>query len=236
MTDERNKPLDPARELMMAALYGELSTGETKRFEALLERDEDLRAEWDELRGTRRFISVAGFEEDEADFSFTLPVELPSGRPDERPAATAVRGAWRRWGAVATGFAAAAAIFIALLWSGLRVDQTPGGWLIGFGGVPELQADASHEPELTREDFASFARELVTATDHRLTRMEERQAGEQAVLARGFLEALDIQQQELSLHQQRYYEDLRARVELVAYGLAASQRPRRTLQQMGEER
>ena len=224
MSNEKDKALDPMREKMVAALYGELSTAEMRQFEEILADNEALRAEWDELRGTRRFISVAGDGEDETEFSFTLPVELPEQQAGHRSGG-AVRSPWRRWGAVAAGFAAAAAIFGALLFSGLRVDRTPGGLFIGFSG-----ATAS----LTREDFSSFARELVTATDQRLTRMEERRTGEQAVLARGFLEALDVQQQGLALHQQRNYEDLRARVELVAFGLAATQRPRRSLQPVEE--
>jgi hypothetical protein len=205
-----------------------------KRFEALLEQDEDLSAEWEELRGTRRFIGVAGFMEDEADFSFTLPVELPQDDERRTDRRTVVRGPWRRWLPAAVGFSLAAAVFAVLLFSGLRVDRTPDGWLVGFSGAPEIQAGlgsdgAGADAALTREDFAAFARELVQATDQRLTMIEERRSGEQAVLVRGFLEALDLQQQELSLHQQRNYEDLRARVDVVAYGLAASQRSRQVL-------
>ncbi len=71
MTDER--PLDPLREKMISALYGELSTEETRRFEEALKNDTDLRAEWDELRGTRNFLSVAGNEEETAEFRFRIP-------------------------------------------------------------------------------------------------------------------------------------------------------------------
>lgn len=227
MTEER--PLDPLRERMIAALYGELGTEEMKRFEESLENDEDLRAEWDELRGTRRFLSVVGAEEDEAEFSFTLPVDLPR-REDSKDRGRVVRGPWRRWGGAVMGFSAAAAIFAMLLFSGLRVDRTAHGWFIGFSGAPESQAaltavDGS-AAMMTRTDFATFAQDLVQATDQRLTRMEDRRSGEQAVLVRGFLDALSMQQQELSLHQQRNYEDLRDRVELVAYGLAAAQQTR----------
>jgi len=239
MTED--KPLDPMREQMIAALYGELGTAEMKRFEEALAADDELRSEWEELRGTRNFIGVAGTEGDEAEFSFTLPVELP--RTDDREASrgTVVRGPWRRLWTAAAGFSAAAAIFAVLLFSGLRIDRTPSGWLVGFSGAPENQAGfgsadiGGADAVLTREDFAAFARELVQATDQRLTRMEERRSGEQAMLVRGFLEALDLQQQELSLHQQRNYEDLRARVELVAYGLAASHRSRQVLNPVEEE-
>jgi len=219
MTDERQ--LDPLREMMISALYGELGTGEMKRFEESLENNEDLRAEWDELRGTRRFLSVVGGEDDEVEFSFTLPVDR-----DDKDRGQVVRGPWRRWFTAAAGFSAAAAVFALLLFSGLRVDKTAHGWLIGFSGAPEnragLAAVDGSEAVMTHADFAEFAHDLVQATDQRLTRMEDRRSGEQAVLVRGFLDALSMQQQELSLHQQQNYEDLRARVELVAFGLAAS--------------
>lgn len=239
MTED--KALDTLREKMVAALYGELGTEEMKRFEEALAADEALRAEWEELRGTRNFIGVAGVGEEEAEFSFTLPVDLPPV-DDGKGRGALVRGPWRRWWTAAAGFSAAAAIFAVLLFSGLRVDRTPGGWLVGFSGAPEYRAGLGHADEdgadaaLTREDFAAFARELVQATDQRLTRLEERRSGEQAVLVRGVLEALDRQQQDLYLNQQRNYEDLRARVELVAYGLAASQRPRQVLNPVEEER
>ena len=225
MTEER--ALDPLRERMISALYGELGTEEMKKFEQSMESDEDLRAEWDELRGTRNFLSVVGGEDDEAEFSFTLPLDLP--RPEDSDRGRVVRGPWRRWGAALAGFSAAAAVFALLLFSGLQVDRTAHGWFIGFSRAPENRANLTEvngsEIMRTRNDFTAFARELVVATDQRLTRMEERRSGEQAVLVRGFLEALSLQQQELALHQQKNYEDLRARVELVAYGLAASEQP-----------
>jgi hypothetical protein len=239
MTDER--PLDPLREMMISALYGELSTGEMKRFEDALKNDTDLRAEWDELRGTRNFLSVAGNEEETAEFRFTLPVDVSRGDQNVEEVGRVVRGPWRRWFTAAAGFSAAAAIFTILLFSGLRVDRTAHGWFIGFSGAPEnraaIQASGAggNKALLSQADFTLFARELVEATDQRLNRMEERRSGEQAVLVRGFLEALDTQQQEFSLHQQRNYEDLRARVELVAYGLASSQqRPRQILNPVEE--
>ena len=234
MTEDR--PLDPLRERMISALYGELTTEEMKRFEESLEENEELRTEWDELRGTRNFLSVAGSEEDDVEFSFTLPVDLSPG--EEQESGRLLPGPWRRWFSMAAGFSAAAAIFAVLLLSGLRVDRTAHGWFVGFSGAPEQQAGlqpAGNDVVMTRDDFALFARELVQATDQRLTVMEERRSGEQAVLVRGFLEALNMQQQEISLHQQKNYEDLRARVELVAYGLAsAQQRPRQTLNPVEE--
>ena len=55
MNDES---LDPKRQTMIAALYGELSTEEQARFEVLLSEDAALRAEWEELRETRALLET----------------------------------------------------------------------------------------------------------------------------------------------------------------------------------
>jgi hypothetical protein len=55
---------------MMAALYGELSESEERAFHRLLEKDAALRAEWEELSGSRRLL--AGWSVEERVPSFVL--------------------------------------------------------------------------------------------------------------------------------------------------------------------
>lgn len=126
-------PLDPKREQMIAALYGELSPEEMQEFQALLKEDADLEREWDELQGTRAFLQKAGAEmeaqsaEQAEVFSFLMPGQPDSAARIPRPAR------WRRLlFSPATGFAAAALTLAVLLFTGLRIDRVEGGMTIRF--------------------------------------------------------------------------------------------------------
>lgn len=53
MSNERTEGMSEHRDLLMRALDGELDTAERAMFEALLERDDELRAEWRRLSRVR---------------------------------------------------------------------------------------------------------------------------------------------------------------------------------------
>jgi len=206
MTD---RPLDSWRDTMIAALYGELPEDEMRQFEETLDRDDDLRREWDELRGARASLQQLTHEESEPEFTFRLPPAQPLVGPDSNVVP------FRRWPmASAAGFAAAASIFLVLLVVGLRVDRTPGCVLVRFGspaadtGVTVEAAGVMGGQEYpTRAEFAALADALIGTTSVRLDELERRQSNTQAEVARALYDALAVQQQ-------RQYDDLRSQIQL----------------------
>lgn len=238
--------LDEWRELLVAALYDELEATDRRRLDERLETDPELAAEWRELGEARQLLAAAGCREGSmSPEAFQLP-PLParcqaSGSEDLPCAGRQALGsediygkssdpeAWhlRWWLPAAGGFAAAAALFVGFLVAGLRVDHTPQGWLVGFAPALEQQvaaaidtAETRQEPTtaaalppdlLTREEFASFAEIMLRVTDTRLTTLEQRQQDVQAELANALYTAL-------ATSQQRQYDDLRLRLQLVAAG------------------
>lgn len=222
----KQKPLDSRREQMVAALYGELSPDQMQALEAACADDETLQRDWDELRGARAFLRRAGREEAEPDYTFVFP-------PGETATASRLGGIlvrpWRWLVPAAAGFAAAAAVFVALLVAGLRVDRTPQGILVGFDQPPATQPPtdplltypAATQGLATRAELANLAQMLVATTQITTTRLGElelRQAGEQAVLVRELYEAL-------SRRQERHYDDLRTEIGLAPYRAAALLEP-----------
>jgi len=209
MTD---RPIDAWRDTMVAALYGELSDDEMRDFERLLEQHDELRHDWQELLEARAGLQRLEREDEAPSFSFQSPrVDAP-----EEPR-TEVVPLWRWAVASAAGFAAAASIFLVLLAAGLRVDRTPGGVLVRFGGsagdgVVATQAvggtaeRVGHEP-ITRTEFAAFADALIGATAARLDELERRQVSSQAEVARALYDALAVQQQ-------RQYDNLTSQIQL----------------------
>jgi len=107
----RGESIDPRIDKMMAALYGELSEAEERAFLRLLEKDDALRAEWDELRESRELL--AGWKVEESVPCFILmegeraPRRTPSAGWLER-----LRGAVRNLGAVPTWGLATAAVAV----------------------------------------------------------------------------------------------------------------------------
>jgi len=87
----KDESLDPRIDRMMAALYGELSESEERAFHRLLERDEALRAEWEELRGTR--TAIARWEVEDRVPRFVLLEDAGLRRAQTGPRAGAV-GRW----------------------------------------------------------------------------------------------------------------------------------------------
>ncbi len=151
----KGEHLDRLHEQMVAALYGELPPEEEREFQARLAADAQLRAEWAELQSAHTFLSSAGQEDPAPDFVFLnqpYPVRSAHNAQAEGGAGTS---AWRRlragWFAPAGGFALAAAVFVILIASGLRVDRAGNAWMISFGSIPA--------PALTAERTGAPAEE-----------------------------------------------------------------------------
>ncbi len=138
MTDE---PLDPRIDRMMAALYGELSETEERGFRRLLEKDDALRAEFEELKGTREILG--DWEVEERVPSFVLvdrAVAEPSSSSAKRRASAGpgwferFREAARAFGRQpAWGLATAAVALLVLAIAGFRVEKLDGGVAFRFG-------------------------------------------------------------------------------------------------------
>jgi len=125
--------LDPVRDRMIAALYGELPPEEEEEFLTRLASDPALRAEWDELQQARGFLQEADATEPDPGFVFELPAAARGGA-----APHGVRERLRAWrlGLLmrpAAGFAFAAAAALILMIAGLRIDRVQGGLALHFG-------------------------------------------------------------------------------------------------------
>lgn len=129
-----NENIDPRIDKMIAFLYGELPDAEARAFERLLEKDDDLRREYEELAGTRQ--QLAGWEVEERVPSFVM-VDRPSRVADRAPRETA----WSRFveslrgfgTSPAWGLAAAALLLVVLAATGFRVQKIDGGIAFRFG-------------------------------------------------------------------------------------------------------
>lgn len=123
--------LDPRIDLLVAALYGELSAEESARFEKLLAEDEEIRREWRELQGTRQ--ALAGWQIEESPPSFVLVEARPTA-----PIAQAPRRSWfgpvrALWEAPARiGWAVAAAAILLLVLSALDFRVEVGDGVLAF--------------------------------------------------------------------------------------------------------
>ncbi|MEZ4650326.1 MAG: hypothetical protein R3E97_16380 [Candidatus Eisenbacteria bacterium] len=164
-----NGPLDPRIDMMVAALYGELTDDELRRFDALLAEDPALRSEWDELRGTR--TALASWEIEETPPSFVL-MEPSSGPRRTRASGSRTARASESWGERLRGLvtnrgqlgwavAAAACFLLVLSWSGFRVQWEGNGVAFRFGDTPSVEERIGSGPEGAPDaggaDLAQFA-------------------------------------------------------------------------------
>jgi len=127
--------LDPRRESLVAALYGELSAEEERALRALLAEDAELRAEWEALSESRAFLVRAAAEEQAPAFVFLDPEPLSRHSLPSSPVARAAGGLLAALRAPAFGFGLAAAALFVLMIAGLRVDRQPGGLIVHFGDL-----------------------------------------------------------------------------------------------------
>jgi hypothetical protein len=128
--------VDPRIDKMIAFLYGELPPAEEKAFRRLLEKDDALRAEWEELASTRGRLAAWKVEEHVPSFV------LVDAAPKSKPVAAGGSSAWRRFldslrpvaMSPAWGLAAAAMALVVLAAAGFRVERVPNGVAFRFGG------------------------------------------------------------------------------------------------------
>lgn len=138
--------LDAGRQMLIRALYEELSPEETLSFEKLLEENADLRADWEELRATRRLLAPAVEREEVSPFEVPEPLSGPAASAPSTSGSAGFFGRLRpglRSGWIpAWGFAGATAALLVLLALGLRVDRVDQGVVVRLGPgrnpTPEL--------------------------------------------------------------------------------------------------
>jgi hypothetical protein len=136
--------LDPRRDKLVAALYGELSAEEEQAFRAMLAADEALRAEWEELTEARAFLQEARSEEQAPQFVFLSPLDLDPAKSARGRVLRPHAGFWAAARRPALGFALGAAALLVLVLSGLRADRQDGALVLRFG-APRTGLPAAHE-------------------------------------------------------------------------------------------
>ena len=230
--------LDPRKQMLVAALYGELSAEEEAEFEAMLATDETLRAEFEELGGTRAFLGEWEFSDPVPSFVFM----------DREPEAGSARGLWVRLAArmqtpIPTwGFAAATVAMAVLILTGFRVDWVDNGIAFRFGNpppvtIPQDMAGTNPTPlgvaagqhagiraqpvmqqgiPVTREDLDLHSGGIMHAMSSMLDDYQGKRNAELAYILQAFYE-------ELLLARQREYAELRAQMEGMGMGLMAEQ-------------
>lgn len=215
---------DREREMLVAALYGELPAEEMEALGRLLAEDEILRAEFEDLQAGRAFLQQA---------------EAGDPAPAWNPAVPGVawidriRHWWRR---PAFAFALATASLVVLLFAGLRIDRTGDGILIHFqttppevaelgtGGLPIMTAGfeepAREQNELSRPvtqaELAACAYDIIQATRAQLAKQEQRQRGEMIYVMRNMYDEVDARQT-------RDQDETRANLEKIWMGLGGAQ-------------
>ncbi len=126
---------NPRIEKLVAYLYGEMPEAEERAFRRLLEKDEELRAEYEELRDAREVLGSWEVESAASSF-FLVPAEESEG------SSSAATGWFARLksmldvlgGRPAWGLAAGAAIVLVLAVGGFRVERIDSGIAFTFGG------------------------------------------------------------------------------------------------------
>ncbi|TPW05916.1 MAG: hypothetical protein FD129_2710 [bacterium] len=178
---KRHETVDPKIDKLVAALYGEMTDAERRDFDNQLRTDSALRAEWEEISGTRSLLS--GWELEERVPSFLV---VDAGRQPRRAPASgwldALRDRFGNWfsigGWVVAG-AAAAVLILAL--RGVQLQRTDGGFQVTvgpnnrpvarelvnpLGAVPQQvsgNGDIGANPSsyLTREEFDQYSAAML---------------------------------------------------------------------------
>jgi hypothetical protein len=230
--------LDPRKQMLVAALYGEFSAEEEAEFEAMLATDKTLRAEFEELGGTRAFLGEWEFSDPVPSFVF-MDQELEAGSK---------KGFWPLLAArfqtpIPTwGFAAATVAMAALILTGFRVDWVDNGIAFRFGSPPPVTipqdlagtnptplgvAAGPHsgiraEPvkqqgiPVTRQDLSLYSGGIMQAMSTMLDDYQTERNAELAYILKAFYE-------EIRLNRQREYAELRTQMEGMGMGLMAEQ-------------
>lgn len=242
--------LDPRRQKLVAALYGELSDEEELEFQALLAEDPGLREDWEELRQTRSLL--AGWTPEQTSLGFEITAREAALRGPVVGKGSSSPGFWTRirrgWTPPAWGFAGATATLVILILVGFRVDWVENGVMFRFGQGPETSsvsdpgAGISEARDQEGLDLQRIdpPREGIRATPVSavapVTReeMDYYSAGMMQIMSEMLAEYRDKRNGELayilgSLYEQlrseqrEQYDDLKARVEGVGLGLMVEQ-------------
>ncbi|HYV51115.1 MAG TPA: hypothetical protein VE910_04370 [Dongiaceae bacterium] len=239
----KDETLDPKRQTLIAALYGELDAEELGKFQALLDEDAALRAEWEELREARALLETAAVNEPAYTPEFVFIDR------SQKEAKAKRRFSWLPSLSPAWGFASVAACLAILMSAGLRMDRVENGLVLRFGPAPVPQQTAPAqtvtpsetksplttpispngvrvEPTaqaLTRDDLNQYSERMLGALTQLVGDAQDRQRKEFADLMGRFYE-------EMSGEQQRKYQSIMQRVDGMGLGLRYEQQ--RTNQQI----
>lgn len=237
--------VDPRIDKMIAFLYGELPPAEEKAFRRLLEKDDALRAEWEELSGTRQALGDWKVEEHVPAFVLVDPA------PRQRRAGTP--GAWHRFldslrsagMSPAWGLAACAVALVILAAAGFRVERLPQGVAFRFGGdrpatsgrdLPgvgdgePMELAARTRPDdaggagivpasgtyLTKDEYDRYNADLMNTLVGLLNRYDEQRDSETTDLLRGLYA-------KVSERQMYDYERTNRRIDALGAGILAEQ-------------
>ena len=244
----KNGPLDPRIDKLVALLYGELPEAEAREVRAMIDADPSLRREWEELQGTRQMLAEWKVEEESPGFVF-----VDDAAPAARQRAAGWLGRFRRLAFVTPWAVAAAAVVVAVLAAGgnFRVERTGGSVAFRFGRPPvEATRFAANQetPQIVEpagsggplvgaaQPVSGGASELATETPqsagHYLTKQESEayQAGMMQSLVlllneygkqhdKEFGAVLQTALTDMQNKQIRDYGDLRGRIEALGVGV-----------------
>jgi anti-sigma-K factor RskA len=249
---KRNKVMNEetrAQELMIAAIYGELSPDEEREFEGLIESDAAIRAEFEELSETRNVLEKWDVSAPTTGFVFVDPAETT---PARKPGGLRNRLAgWFNSPIPTWGFAATSVALAVLILAGFRVDRVENGVAFRFGpetrqvtspgqmasGSPLVQSPADNVLRpvsdlggLTRDDLEMYSGGMVRIMSGMLDDYQEERNAEMAYILQRFYE-------EMRFDRKREYEELRAQMGGMGLGLMAEQSmTNAALQQLIEDR
>ncbi len=131
----KNGPLDPRIDKLVALLYGELPEAEAREVRAMIDADPALRREWDELQGTREILAQWKVEEESPGFVF---VDDAAPRARRRAAGWVER--FRSFALVTPWAVATTAVVVAVLAVGgnFRVERSDGSVAFRIGRPPAV--------------------------------------------------------------------------------------------------
>ena len=230
----KDESLDPKRQTLIAALYGELDAEELTKFQALLDEDAALRTEWEELREARALLETATVNEPAYTPGFVF---IDRSQKEAKPKR---RFAWLPAFSPAWGFASVAACLAILMSAGLRVDHMDNGLVLRFGPAPvakpavtptETPQETKQQIDMpipvddvhvkttagvTRDDLNQYSTRMLDALTRLVDDAQDRQRKEFAYMMGRFYE-------EMADEQQRKYESLRQRMDGIGLGLRSEQ-------------